>query len=170
MRFRINKPHVINEIIDGEVVILNLDTGNYYSMDKAGADIWGLIEGDAGVGEIVEEIATRYAGKREDIEDAVDTLIKELIEEHLIVSVDGSGSEGDVVSAVRDKSVNEKSLPEFKAPLLHKYSDMQELLLLDPIHDVGESGWPGAEMDPSANKQSSSPAKGRNLPMQGKFD
>ncbi|HDY70854.1 MAG TPA: PqqD family protein, partial [Nitrospirae bacterium] len=47
MRFRINKPHVINEIIDGEVVILNLDTGNYYSMDKAGADIWGLIEGDA---------------------------------------------------------------------------------------------------------------------------
>ena len=57
MRFRINKPHVINEIIDGEVVILNLDTGNYYSMDKSGADIWELIEDNAGVGEIVEEIA-----------------------------------------------------------------------------------------------------------------
>jgi len=152
MRFRINKPHVINEIIDGEVVILNLDTGNYYSMDKLGADIWELIEGNACVGEIVEEIATRYAGKREVIEDAVDTLIKELIEEHLIVSVDGSESEGDVVSAVRDKPANEKNRPEFKAPLLHKYSDMQDLLLLDPIHDVDESGWPSAESDPSANK------------------
>ena len=134
------------------MVILNLDTGNYYSMDKSGADIWELIEDNAGVGEIVEEIATRYAGKREDIQDAVDTLIKELIGEHLIVSVDGSDSEGDVMSAVREKPANENPRPEFESPLLHKYSDMQDLLLLDPIHDVGESGWPGAEMDPSANK------------------
>jgi hypothetical protein len=25
---------------------------------------------------------------------------------------------------------------------LHKYTDMEELLLLDPIHDVDETGWP----------------------------
>ena len=29
------------------------------------------------------------------------------------------------------------------APVLNKYSDMQDLLLLDPIHDVDEeAGWP----------------------------
>ena len=37
-------------------------------------------------------------------------------------------------------------LPEpqegFVAPQLHKYTDMQELLLLDPIHDVDQEGWP----------------------------
>jgi hypothetical protein len=26
--------------------------------------------------------------------------------------------------------------------VLERYTDMQELLLLDPIHDVDESGWP----------------------------
>jgi hypothetical protein len=27
-------------------------------------------------------------------------------------------------------------------PLLRKYTDMRDLLLLDPIHDVDEQGWP----------------------------
>jgi hypothetical protein len=30
----------------------------------------------------------------------------------------------------------------FVAPCLHKYTDMQELLLIDPIHDVDDYGWP----------------------------
>jgi hypothetical protein len=32
--------------------------------------------------------------------------------------------------------------------LLNKYSDMQELLLLDPIHDVDDAGWPKPNPDP----------------------
>jgi hypothetical protein len=32
---------------------------------------------------------------------------------------------------------------EFAPPVLHVYSDMREVLLLDPIHDVEDaSGWP----------------------------
>ena len=30
----------------------------------------------------------------------------------------------------------------FEAPVLYTYTDMAELLLLDPIHDVDETGWP----------------------------
>jgi hypothetical protein len=30
----------------------------------------------------------------------------------------------------------------FIAPVLAVYTDMQDLLLLDPIHDVDEIGWP----------------------------
>lgn len=33
---------------------------------------------------------------------------------------------------------------EFPAPRLERYTDMQDLLLLDPIHDVDERGWPNA--------------------------
>jgi hypothetical protein len=32
----------------------------------------------------------------------------------------------------------------FAAPALNTFSDMQELLLLDPIHEVDEAGWPVA--------------------------
>jgi hypothetical protein len=31
---------------------------------------------------------------------------------------------------------------EFHAPVLQVYSDMQDLLLLDPIHEVDATGWP----------------------------
>ena len=30
----------------------------------------------------------------------------------------------------------------FVAPVLQKHTDMQDLLLLDPIHEVDETGWP----------------------------
>jgi hypothetical protein len=30
----------------------------------------------------------------------------------------------------------------FTRPVLTKFTDMQDLLLLDPIHDVNSSGWP----------------------------
>ena len=35
----------------------------------------------------------------------------------------------------------------FEAPILHKYTDMQDLLLLDPIHEVDEAGWPSVKPD-----------------------
>lgn len=31
----------------------------------------------------------------------------------------------------------------FVAPVLHKYTDMQEFMLVDPLHDVeADAGWP----------------------------
>ena len=33
---------------------------------------------------------------------------------------------------------------DYTAPKLATYSDLQDLLLLDPIHDVDETGWPAA--------------------------
>jgi hypothetical protein len=30
----------------------------------------------------------------------------------------------------------------FSPPVLQKFSDMQELLLVDPIHEVKAEGWP----------------------------
>ena len=36
------------------------------------------------------------------------------------------------------------------APKLTVYEDMQDLLLLDPIHDVDETGWPARRQDPAA--------------------
>jgi len=37
--------------------------------------------------------------------------------------------------------------PPFTKPELHKFTDMQDLLLFDPIHEVDESGWPNVGLD-----------------------
>ena len=39
IRFRINRPRVVYEVMDDEVVIIDFDTGNYYSLEKVAADI-----------------------------------------------------------------------------------------------------------------------------------
>ena len=32
--------------------------------------------------------------------------------------------------------------PAFVAPALTRYTDVKDLLVLDPVHDVDEMGWP----------------------------
>ena len=41
-------------------------------------------------------------------------------------------------------AVKSPSIPRapFHPPVLNVFSDMQDLLLLDPIHDVDATGWP----------------------------
>ena len=49
---KINEPNIVHENIDGETIILNLDSGNYYSIVDVGADIWNYIEKGAPLKEI----------------------------------------------------------------------------------------------------------------------
>ena len=141
-RFKINSPKVIHETIDGETVIVNLDSGNYYSLDRVGAEIWNLIREKVSIDGVIESIASRYDAKKEEIAKAVYHLINELQQELLIV-VDGSEmSANDQEHQLQDITESSGKLTSFEPPMLSKYTDMQDLLLLDPIHDVDEAGWP----------------------------
>ncbi len=137
MYFAINSPHVIRETFDDdEVVIVNLNSGSYYSLEKVAAEIWHLLEKGNAFDEILADLALRYEGDGNEIEATVRQFFHELQQDDLIVSAE-------------PREVTEKITPEvvaaklpFKAPVLLKYTDMQELLLLDPIHEVDDSGWP----------------------------
>ncbi len=144
-RIRINMPKVVHETIDGETVILNLDNGNYYSLVGTGAHIWDYIDKGAPVESIVEMLHSGYEGSREDIEMEVTQFLTELMEEDL--TAPGEAGPADVIIASDDRgNTDEKGQKNsFTPPVLNKYTDMQDLLLLDPIHDVDDkSGWPNA--------------------------
>ena len=138
-RFRVNTPTVTHETIDGEAVIINLDSGNYYSLVEAGSLIWALVDGGASASEVQDLLQQTYHGNATDIDRGVQELLAQLQQENLIVPVDGAAV-ADLSDVMPSSNVHEK--PSFNAPLLNKFSDMQELLLLDPIHDVDEAGWP----------------------------
>ena len=138
-RFRVNTPTVTHETIDGEAVIINLDSGNYYSLVDVGSFVWGLIEKGASASDVQNMILQTFEGDADDVDQGVQELLAQLQQENLIVPVDVAG---DIDFTKMASSNNGHEKPSFKAPLLHKYSDMQELLLLDPIHDVDDTGWP----------------------------
>ena len=150
--FECNTGKITHETIDGEVVIINLESGAYYSLDNTAARIWNFIDKGLSKGEIVRELERLFQGDPQEIERAVDRFFNELQQEHLIIPSDtiecrypqGGDENGNIVSN-SDKST-------FEQPILQKYTDMQELLLLDPIHEVDEAGWPNAKPNPAGKE------------------
>src|ERR1700691_5728472 len=67
LRYAINSPPVVHESFVDEAVIVNLNSGAYYSLDKCGLAIWNLIAAGASIGEMVDRISGRYTAGREDI-------------------------------------------------------------------------------------------------------
>lgn len=134
---------VIFETIDGETMIVRLDSGNYYSMNPTGGQIWALIEQGASKDQITSAFSEAYGVEKTSLEEPIETFLKYLIVEELIVpkgtlSQAGIGNRPTAVERLTDL---------FDPPLLSKYSDMQELLILDPIHDVSDAGWPNPKPD-----------------------
>ena len=144
-RFRVNTPTVTHETIDGEAVIINLDSGNYYSLVDAGSFIWGLVEKGASASEVQDLILQTYQANATDVDRGVQELLVQLQQENLIVPIDGAEAL-DLTEVLPSNNGHEKA--SFNPPSLHKYSDMQELLLLDPIHDVDDAGWPKPNPEP----------------------
>lgn len=136
-RLCINTPNVINEVMDGEAVIIDLASGDYYSLRGSGAFVWTAIEQQASTDEIVAAFVRTGAAPAAEVEAAVARLLEELTAEGLVVPADGH--------AEASPAESRRPLPTptgFEHPRLEKFTDMQDLILLDPVHEVDERGWP----------------------------
>lgn len=142
LRFRVNTPDVMHETIDGEVIAINLGSGNYYSFRGSGAQIWTLVDdlGALSVEEIVEALALRFASPRSEIESAVTRFVGDLAEEGLVA---GAEAEDGARPEPAEQTNGVPKVP-FELPRVEKYTDMQDLVLLDPVHQVDDTGWPRA--------------------------
>ncbi len=150
MYLRINRPKVILEQFDDEMVLVNLDSGSYYTIDLVGADIWAQIEEGAHTDDIVEAVIRRNEAEPGGIETAVREFVAELQREGLVVPDETREAESSLTGTVHAGKEGEAKKPGFLPPVLRGYTDMQDLILLDPIHEVDDSGWPNVKQpDPS---------------------
>jgi Coenzyme PQQ synthesis protein D (PqqD) len=137
---------VINEVIDGEAVMIDLATGSYYSLNDIGSVIWTFIEAGAAQGEIVDLLAQRYDAPVDEIVRAVGGLLNRLQQEGLVVPVQAAAVQPSPPAHDAGATTGQR-LP-FEPPTLDKYDDMQDLILLDPVHEVQEArGWPHVNPD-----------------------
>lgn len=137
MRYRMNAPQVIAETIGGETMIVNLNKGHYFNLQGAGVDAWTCIERGDEPAEIVAHLEARYTAADGEIEAAVSGLIDQLEAEELIVDRGAEDAQSVAVSAAAER------VP-FVLPPLAKFTDMQDIILLDPVHEVEPRGWPHA--------------------------
>jgi hypothetical protein len=150
VRYRANEPSVIHQAIDGELVIIHLDHGLYYSLDSTGASIWQALVAGETASDIAATLARAHPAGDAEVATAVDALVERLRAEDLLVPIaeaDTRGSAGDGFEWTVTGSPAEIANGSFQAPVLQRYEDLQDLLLLDPIHAVDESGWPDRRTD-----------------------
>jgi len=128
--YEICTPSVVGEVIDGEAIIMNLQSGVYYSADGLGASIWQAIDGRASEDDILQWIAAAFAEPSAGADAR--TFIGELLKRDLI-RVAGEPPAAAVLPQLSGP---------YRRPVLSIHEDMQDLIQLDPIHDVAEIGWP----------------------------
>ena len=145
-RFRPNLPAVISEVIDGEAVIINLDSGSYYSLRGSGTVIWAAIERGDQRAALADRLVAAYPDAPATVPDDVGRFVDHLLAEGLIVPIpDGAPApipDGAPAPDGADTSAR------YAPPTLEVFTDMQELILLDPVHDVDAvAGWPTTPRD-----------------------
>ncbi|HPE48447.1 MAG TPA: PqqD family protein [Hyphomonas sp.] len=147
-------PKASGEVVDGEAIMMNLASGKYFSSTDSGALIWTHLANNCPVGSIADELARFYGISRDVALNDVNEFICQLVREQLIML-----SEGETTA----KAVTDGDFPAgtYSKPKLVVYEDMQDLLLLDPIHDVAESGWPLAQSPDGLTKPAGGPPSGR---------
>lgn len=130
----INAPTAVSEIIDGELVVINLEKGTYYASLGIGAYLWQCLQQQVKLAAIEAALVQGFGISAEQARSDLESFLSALSRERLI-------------RAARPEEMAASAAPPvpgsaYTAPELKVYNDMQDLLLLDPIHDVSDEGWP----------------------------
>lgn len=135
-RFSVNEPGVISEVIEGEAIVLNFASGTYYSMNQSLQLLWDAVSRGLSRAQVETLLAQRYADAGEGLAQDIDAALEQLLAEQLLIVAHPADAAG--ADAQTDTGAGEPDA--YETPRLQKYTDLQELLLLDPIHDVDETG------------------------------
>jgi hypothetical protein len=125
--YQISAGKIAHQNIDGEIIVIHFDTGDYYSLTGTAVDLWQMLA----TPQSLENIRARFANWDAKSETSVRQFIRVLVGEGLIEATEAPAATAAVPPAI-----------PFGDPVVEKYSDMQTILLADPIHDVDEAGWP----------------------------
>ena len=120
--FWVDEANLIQELFADETVLINLETGQYYSLNASGTDIWRLVKKQASVAAIFEGMTTRYCAAPEaDIEAAIVSFLELLMEENLI-EISAIEISIGFIQGVTPRPITVEQLP-FVAPTLTRHAN-----------------------------------------------
>jgi len=77
-------PEVSARVLDGEAVLLNVQTGAYFGLNKVGTHIWQLYGEGKSLAQVVAGVCDRFAVTTERAETDVRAFTKTLLERGLM--------------------------------------------------------------------------------------
>lgn len=80
----IRSEHVVWKALEGESVLLDLETGVYFSLNETGAAAWELFDGATSLAAVGEALCTRFHVSTEQVQRDLFELMQNLREEGLV--------------------------------------------------------------------------------------
>lgn len=127
------KGNVIYQTLNNETIIINLDNGRYYSLNPTASFIWDSLAQNATVQEIGAAFSPNGNGNASAPSDAIALFVQQLLEQELVAPV---------AIPPRAPFALDAAATKFETPQMEIFTDMENLIPLDPIHQVGAMGWP----------------------------
>ncbi len=78
------KEGIVASEMDGETVMMNLETGKYYNLGGTGSAIWKIIVNPIKVNEIIGELVEKYSTTQEQCIQDVLPFLQNMVEQGLI--------------------------------------------------------------------------------------
>ena len=135
----LNSSEISLERLNGEVVIISFNSGDYYSCVGSAADILSLVSKEVDRTLWKDIICSKYKINDLPVVD-VELFIEECLKENIVLLV--NSKLGGISDLPDDFTRN-----GWNTPTLKIYKDFQDLLLVDPIHDSSLTGWPELKND-----------------------
>jgi hypothetical protein len=137
--YRANFEDITFERLDGETIAINLSSGHYYSMSGPAADLFQMASSGAPLTMWWADLETLFTSAPN--KTHAEEFIRSLEASRLIV-FDNSSQEPERVILPNDYQRGEWTMPR-----LEEFEDLQDLILVDPIHDTSNLGWPHVKED-----------------------
>lgn len=131
----IDQKNVSWERLSGEVIAIQLATGHYYSMGGTSADIWSLLAQGSNLETIIQILSSSYSLPVE-AQIQIQHFLDNATAVGLLTVVEG------VTPTIEINLPDDYIRTKWVEPKLQEYTDLQDLILVDPVHDTKATGWP----------------------------
>lgn len=136
--FKVPGGGVLEDVIDGEAIIIDLESGCCYSTDGLGAVIWRALADGYDTDSVSNALAS--AGVSPDIaQRSVADLVAALLDYGLLEPAEPGSVPAAPLILPSDLGA---SAAATAIPTLERYDQMARMIQLDPVHDVDVTGWP----------------------------
>ena len=81
---------VVHRVLDGETIVLSLESGTYFGLNATGTRVWSLIEEGASRSAIIERISSEFNHPIDVVQPDVDELLATLQARGLVTAAPSS--------------------------------------------------------------------------------
>jgi len=127
------RPGLAWDAFPDEVVAIDVERGLYFNLTDAGAELFSSFAEATSPALALALLAARYESGPTFEADAL-ALLTELVAEGLLVPSTSPPASREVPAHSERRPLN--------GLVLHRHADLQDLLVIDPVHEATDEGWP----------------------------